>query len=611
MKLLAVAIASLLACQTEATSLKDAPMTDAFAFFSKLQAPSAYYGDRESTSTTDDDVLVVPTEYGRIRGKIARISLTSRVMDKVLGWTNKYKLDAKQYPRSFQGIPFAAPPIGENRFKHPQPFNASWGGIRADGSTYGKIRDATVLGNECPQPFPPFSQSEDCLHLNVYTPSAKRIKELGGRVAVMFWLYPGAYIVGGSYQYGFYDGAYLAEKKDVIVVTSNYRMGPLGFLAASDDHANAGIVDQAKALEWVKRNIASFGGDPDNITLWGLSAGAYSVLIHMTSPATPPGLFHRAIMQSPPIGHRVRSRHDIEAENMKLAKQMRCSIPVSSGNVIDMACLQKVSWKAIVAASALCITYGTPGIKEITDEFKWWPYRDGKIITDEPRNLILSGHYKDVPIIIGSTKDEAGLWSMLFSLPVIKKVIGSHNDYTVKGYMERITRVFGNFSEQYLELYPIKKNDVEIEVETSNGGTDIVWRCPIDRTMASIAKRGATVYVYEFLQKSKKPWFGMCLHRSCHMGDLVQTWKKDHNILLDKEQEKIGDDIQTYWTNFAKTGNPNTDIPLRNSLQESRLNWPRFDENKRLRLNLDDQLAVTSNKYEHFCEFWDKAGIDY
>jgi carboxylesterase type B len=136
----------------------------------------------------------------------------------------------------------------------------------------------------------------------VYTPSARRIKELGSRVAVLFWLYPGAYISGGSYQYGFYDGSYLAHTREVIVVTSNYRLGPLGFLAADEhqregkqEHANAAIMDQMKALEWVKRNIARFGGDPDNVTLWGLSAGAYSILIHMTSPAILPNLFHKVI----------------------------------------------------------------------------------------------------------------------------------------------------------------------------------------------------------------------------------------------------------------------------------------------------------------------------
>ncbi|RKP22516.1 Carboxylesterase, partial [Syncephalis pseudoplumigaleata] len=195
-------------------------------------------------------------------------------------------------------MPFAAPPVGENRFKHPQPFNASWGGIDAEGRPFGAIRQATAASNDCPQPFPPHSQSEDCLYLNVYTPAARRIKELGGRIAVLFWLYPGAFIAGGSYQYGFYDGSYLAETRDVIVVTSNYRLGPLGLLPADDSHANAAVVDQTKALEWVKRNIAWFGGDPDNVTMWGLSAGAYSILIHMTSPATPPGLFHKVILQS-------------------------------------------------------------------------------------------------------------------------------------------------------------------------------------------------------------------------------------------------------------------------------------------------------------------------
>ncbi|KAI8058315.1 Carboxylesterase [Syncephalis plumigaleata] len=565
----------------------------------------------------NDHVLVVPTEYGRVRGRAARTTFVARVMDKVLGWTERFKLDARQYPRAFEGIPFAAPPVGENRFKHPQAFNASWGGInKSTNESYGTIRDARTPSNDCPQPFPPFSQSEDCLYLNVYTPSSKRIKELGGRVAVLFWLYPGAYIAGGSYQYGFYDGSYLAQTRDVIVITSNYRLGPLGFLPAEEsghEHANAAIMDQVKALEWVKRNIAWFGGDPDNITLWGLSAGAYSILIHMTSPMTPPNLFHKVILQSPPIGHHVRSRENIHAVNVKFAEQFGCLDTIVGEDKkprINIKCMQRLPWPVITASSAFFITYGTPGIKEITDEFKWWPYLDGKVVTGEPRELMLSGNYKNVPIIIGSTKDEAGFWSMLLGLPVVKQVIGSHADYTVKGYIARTARLFGKFSKEYSRLYPVMKTQDEIEEQTSHGGTDIVWRCPINRVMASVTNRGTRAYVYEFKQKSRNPWFGMCYNRTCHMADLLQTWKKDSNMFLDESRQRIATHIQDYWTNFAKTGDPNNSGASAKK-QDKLPRWPEFNGKDRLHLSIDDEVTVTTNQRENYCQFWDKAGIDY
>ncbi|RKP07099.1 Carboxylesterase, partial [Thamnocephalis sphaerospora] len=195
-------------------------------------------------------------------------------------------------------IPYAAPPVGEKRFRPPQPLESAWGGTLSNGTVHGRILDARTPPADCLQYFPSYPQSENCLYLNVYTPSVRRIAELGGRVPVMLWIFPGAFFFGSSYHFGVYDGSHLASANDAVVVTFNYRLGPLGFFAGNDDQGNAAILDQVAAMQWVKRNIANFGGDPDNITMWGVSAGAYSALIHLTSPTTPPGLFHRAIIQS-------------------------------------------------------------------------------------------------------------------------------------------------------------------------------------------------------------------------------------------------------------------------------------------------------------------------
>ncbi|RKP24034.1 Alpha/Beta hydrolase protein [Syncephalis pseudoplumigaleata] len=201
---------------------------------------------------------------------------------------------------------------------------------------------------------------------------------------------------------------------------------------------------------------------------------------------------------------------------------------------------------------------------------------------------MLAGNYKDVPIIIGSTKDEAGFWSMLLGLPVVKQVVGSHSDYTAKGYNERTLRIFGNHSaEDALSIVDghganhRRVGDVHDDEARNNSL----------RVRVQAAKQEAMV--------------------CCHMADLLQTWKKESNMFLDAPQQRVATLIQRFWTNFAKTGDPNLNAGTNATTEAALIKWPKFDAKNRLHLSIDDEVVVTTNQREKYCQFWDKAGIDY
>jgi para-nitrobenzyl esterase len=298
---------------------------------------------------------------------------------------------------TFLGIPFAAPPVGALRWKPPQPA-AAW----------TEARDATKKGPFCPQlnalsPSPMPGTSEDCLTLNVWTPSTAA----GAKAPVLFWVHGGGFILGSGAE-ATYDGQALSEATGSVVVTINYRLGPLGFLAhaalASEDAAYPsagmyGFEDQRAALVWAKNNIQAFGGDPDNLTLFGESAGGISTCLHLISPLSK-GLFHRAIIESGPCetGTGILEK-DAEAQGDDLAKAVGCGDPATA-----LACLRgKAADELLVAL---------PGKKGLIsgDGVSWFPMVDGLNIPDQPSTLLAAGKIAKVPVILGSNKNEGTLF---------------------------------------------------------------------------------------------------------------------------------------------------------------------------------------------------------
>ncbi|XP_046549280.1 LOW QUALITY PROTEIN: cholinesterase-like [Haliotis rubra] len=297
----------------------------------------------------------------------------------------------------FYGIPYAKPPVGDLRFKHPQP-SESWG---------PDVRDARKPTPSCFQPEnalctyekhkqTPDDYSEDCLHLSVWTPS-----DNDANLAVMVWIYGGGFY-SGSTRMPLYEGKYLAAENDVIVVSMNYRLGPLGFGYLSPDTipGNMGLMDQRLALQWVKDNIANFGGDPTRVTIFGESAGSVSVSHHLVSPLSR-DLFDRAIMQSGtltcPWAYTVPKT--AKRKLKRLADLLECPSSSTDADIYD--CLKTADSRTM--SDLQLVAFFDEGLAFV-------PVVDGYFLPDDPTTLLSSGSIKQTSVLHGFTGDEVTLF---------------------------------------------------------------------------------------------------------------------------------------------------------------------------------------------------------
>jgi para-nitrobenzyl esterase len=289
---------------------------------------------------------------------------------------------------AFKGMPYAAPPVGERRFLPPEPA-ASWSGVR-DALDYGPSCPQTSARPEGWSQEP--SLSEDCLYLNVWTPACD-----GKARPVMVWLHGGGFSIGSG-SWPVYDGAALAQRGDVVVVTVNHRLGIFGYMHLKEiggpafaSSGNAGMLDLVVALEWVRDNVASFGGDPSNVTIFGESGGGAKVSTLLAMPAAR-GLFHRAVVQSGP-GIRARVA---TGDATELAKKTMSDLGVDS-----VEALQKVPWEKLLDSQSKL------GRRAI---FAFSPVLDDVHLPEHPGDAIRDGTAADVPMIIGCNRDEATLF---------------------------------------------------------------------------------------------------------------------------------------------------------------------------------------------------------
>jgi para-nitrobenzyl esterase len=437
---------------------------------------------------------------------------------------------------AFKGIPFGAPPVGELRWKPPQPV-ASWEGVRA-GDKFGAACVQPRQPNRIPnnrsvdQPDSP-PMSEDCLYLNVWTgASAARAK-----LPVMVWIYGGAYTEGaGSTPHN--QGDQLAAK-GVVVVTFNYRLGAFGFLAhpeltaESPHHAsgNYALTDTLAALEWVKKNIAAFGGNPDNVTIFGESAGAAMSAALVGSPPAK-GLFKRAISESgiwmglnlAPM----RSRESAEQQTVKAATELGAA---------DLKALRAMSTEDVA-----------------TKLPKQGMIIDGWVVPEDLTLTFAKGRQNRVDVISGSNRDEGSF------------AAGLGPPMTAQRWKESATQRWGNLAEVGLAAYPAA-NDAEANAANNTIFTDnmaYIMRVFGERQRA-IGKRA---YVYHFVQEP--PYapgarnLGVC--HTCEMPYVfdnlasVRVFPDSSSPELGAASavdQKVADITSTYWVNFAKTGDPN------------------------------------------------------
>lgn len=421
----------------------------------------------------------------------------------------------------FKGIPFAAPPVGELRWKAPQA-PESWEGVK----TVTQFAPAPFQGGN-----PPSGKSEDCLYLNIWSP-AKTPKD---NLPVLVWIYGGGFSFGSTSE-PVYSGENLA-KKGVILVSVAYRVGQMGFLAhpelsaESPNHVsgNYGLLDMIAGLQWIQKNIKAFGGNPDKVTIFGESAGGIAVSMLCASPLAK-GLFHGAISQSGGSFGPYRST-TYPGENLKLlafAEKQGLEFMEKAG-AQSLADLRKMP------ADKLPMGFGMPGA---------WPIIDGYVIPDDQHILYQKGQYNHTPILIGYNSDEGAS----FSPPK-----------TPQNYIDGTNKRYGKFADDLIKAYPVGETNVpktsrDLARDAAFGWHTWSWA----RLQAQNSK--AKVYYYYFDQHpdfpADSPRYG---YGSPHGQDVgfVFGHLNPSSTESTPTDTNISETIMTYWTNFAKNGNPN------------------------------------------------------
>jgi para-nitrobenzyl esterase len=480
--------------------------------------------------------------------------------------------------RHFVGIPYAAPPIGGNRWRAPQP-PAPW----------TTVRDAIEIGTECPQTFLGSANDEDCLFINVWTPSCAH------GLPVMVWLHGGGFIFGsGGDKY--YDGGVLGGD-GVVVVTLNYRLGALGFLAHpaldSDDPSyptagNYGLEDQRAALEWVQRNIHVFGGDPTRVTLFGESAGGFSTCVHYLSTRTH-GLFGAAIVESGLCGVDILAppHATAESQGVALANKLGCG---TATDAAALACLRNASVDAVLAATALPPLVGQmPGGQFYQSEFlpSNVPNVDGYVIAKALRPAFTAGGFEARPLIVGTNRDEGSEFhSSIYALAV--------TDDTQ--YRAALAIRFGapNVSAivaQYPSASFASPNDALAAVTG-----DAFFVCPARATARGAAQNGAPVFRYTFEHALENPFEqGLGVF---HGSELPFVFGNDDFPLgrVGTSGAPLASAMESYWTQFAKVRDPSGGAALA---------WPPYDVATDPHLVLDTPIAPGTGLKTALCDFWD------
>jgi len=433
----------------------------------------------------------------------------------------------------FKGIPFAAPPVGDLRWKAPQPA-AKWDGVlQVDKFAPGPIQG----GN------PPSGKSEDCLYLNVWTPA----KSGEDQIPVLVWIYGGGFGAGATSERN-YSGENLA-RKGVVLVSIAYRVGQVGFLAHPELSAenpnhvsgNYGLLDMISALEWIQKNIVAFGGDPDKVTIFGESAGGIAVSMLCASPLAK-GLFHGAISQSggsfgPP---RITT---YPGENQKLLKDAELSglAYAESAGVSSIAELRKIDADKLPGGRGIGMS---------------WPIIDGYVIPDDQYRLYEAGKYNDTPILVGYNSDEGAS----FSPP-----------RSPEEYIAGVQTRYGPFADTLIKAYPTGTETVPKTARDLARDAAFGWHTWSWARLQSQTGKSKVFYYYfdqhpDYPEDSPRAGYG-----SPHGQEVAYVFQNldQDNPDLSASDSAISEAMGTYWTNFAKYGHPNGEgVPK----------WPAFSD---------------------------------
>ena len=468
--------------------------------------------------------------------------------------------------KSYFAIPYAAPPMGDRRWRAPQPA-ASWATPLANTKSAASCLQTGASDN----PFRVNGDSEDCLYLDVHTPTG------AGPFPVMVWIHGGAFNTGAASVYA--DPTPLVSK-GVIVVAINYRLGAMGFLGhpalrdADGSVGNYGIMDQQAALRWVKANIAQFGGDPKNVTIFGESAGGFSVMTHLASPLSA-GLFNKAIIESGAYGVSSQlTQAELEKKSVAIAEKViltASNLPGCTVDAITAACLRGLS-EALVRnqlATAFAANINNPV-----------PSVDGKVLPATIKDTFIAGRNNKVPVINGSNEDEFALFLALSELTARTKASPPNLDPADKRYLMKpaaypmtvnaLTAGSGlsvTASQLTTTDYPLANFGADVDLQPSLAAiaiaTDASFSCNGLNVSSRIKGQGTPTWMYEFRDQTALPLVGtvngkypMTLKQgAAHAAEIPYVFNM--HDMQNAERTDLQKTMSQYWVNFARTGNPN------------------------------------------------------
>jgi len=420
------------------------------------------------------------------------------------------------------------------------------------------------------------------------------------------------FIHGGDYIQGFgggplYDGTAMVNSSEVLLVSINYRLGALGFAftgkggkAGEHLEGNYGFLDQRFALQWVQDNIQNFGGDPRRVTLFGQSAGAISVVLHLVSPGSR-GLFSAAIVESEPFGLPLRSTTNFPGFVDAFAKKANCTTGPLKRNV-DLSCLRNAPLESILMAQSAADKSIVANVHDFLGLFTpWTPVRGTDDIPLEPLRAFQSGLVADIPIVVGTVTDEA----LEFIFVGFKKPLGKLE------YTALVAAIFGvKTSVKIAKQYPVPAHTTDYRDHLTLFANDALFHCPGRNATLSLAKlpRQAKTFVYHFdhvVSFGKQMWlprYSECLTKCCHAAELPFIFKTDLssvNASYTPDEIKMATWLEQYWGEFAKNGTFAT-------------GWPHIDAaTEQTRLIQAPTGRVLSRAYAAKCAFWDEIGYGW
>ncbi|BFZ61778.1 hypothetical protein YB2330_002854 [Saitoella coloradoensis] len=478
--------------------------------------------------------------------------------------------------KEYLGVTYAQPPVDDLRYAYPVAF-----------PKFTAVFNASAYGASCPQ-YSGRETSEDCLTLNVFTPSST---SSNSKLPVMVWIHGGSFLVGGSSDAAF-DGSNLASE-GVIVVTLNYRLGLLGFFDGLGTNGNMGTLDVQMALKWVQNNIAAFGGNADKVTVFGQSSGGHMIRALMSSSASE-GLFDRAIIQSDPQNYGLQSRN--------VSADIIGAIASSYLDCSDIACMRNASIDDILNAQAAIqqqapyLVAASTGVA-LAEPIS--PAIDGSVIIGDFSALAAAGNLPvNVDMIMGTVHDEAN--------PTIEAQLpypGVSSDY----FAQVAVAVMGQdraIQVLYSGLYNPDDSSDGVREALAKLGTEFIWTCPTQANAVTLSS-GRNVYLYEFEKgityTPDNGSLSLCTSSDvCHEDDLYLTFGTYTSAT--SSQKKLSAEVMDRWVAFAKTGNPNVN---------GYKTWSPVKSAKKLNAYLLGDAKVNQTLRATDCSFLQSVGFDY